>query len=169
MLKQIESDKCDSVTNEKVILGLAQFATLATRLDRVCVTTNVSVSHTCHACYTMNKDKLTESFDELTINHDNPILSWLAIAIEEGHLEPSQPFIGRLIGWPQREIGIYSLWVEFISWCYKQHIPKKTIPDQSNMCRILDKVFIRKSNKYLVPPLVQCRTNFNNLRTNERY
>ena len=110
----------------------------------------------------------TNSVDEVnsSVNHDL-IIEWLQIAMNEGHIEPSQPLIGQYTGWPQRPYLINSLWTDFICWIRKN----KNFPNglhESMDCRTLfeyfcDQIFDRKKEKYEFPKLNISRKRFQDL------
>lgn len=156
--------KRDGVTKSDIATCLDRFATLATRLDFPNVATFSLENHACHGCHAEKENVSENHLAYSPFVGSKALFAWLVIAMEEGHLEPSQQVVGRAIGWPQREINKRSLWVEFITWCHKQNISKKEIPEQWAVYEALDKLFIGKGDKYEFPPLELCRSNFFNLR-----
>lgn len=92
------------------------------------------------------------------------IFDWLKIAIEEGHIEPSQPCVGKILGWPQ--FGCYkrSLWSDFILWCKKQGLQQIQIADSPLFYSVLDKIFERKGDHYDFPPIALCQNKYSELR-----
>ncbi len=152
------SDESDNVTELKVISRLDQFATLATRLDSLNVTPFSLERHPCHVCY---PPKL-----KVIANGTRIVLQRLTIAMEEGHLEVSQPVVGRAMGWPQRMVALRSLWVDFTFWCLKSNFSKYQKPEQSDFHDLLDQLFIRNGDKYELPNLQDCRDMFIILRRN---
>lgn len=57
------------------------------------------------------------------------VFEWLQIAIDEGHIEPAQPCVGRLLGWPQFSKHENSLWSDFILWGRKRGFSQLQIAD----------------------------------------
>jgi hypothetical protein len=156
--------KCGGVANLEFLTRLDQFATLATRLDFLGVSAFPLECHACHASHGEKTDN-TENFSHNKACIDNQAgLQWLAIAIDEGHMEPSQPLIGRLTGWPKRMVALRSLWVDFTCWCSKMKIPKSEFPEQWMFYALLDQLFVRKNDKYEIPTLEKCRTTYHTLR-----
>lgn len=92
------------------------------------------------------------------------VFEWLTIALEEGHIEPSQPSVGRIVGWPQRKFFVESLYVDFIVWNRKQGRYEYDIPNRIDFSSILDHIFIRSGDFYVFPPLETCRAKFQTLR-----
>lgn len=88
------------------------------------------------------------------------VIEWLQIVIDEGHIEPSQPFIGRIVGWPVRSLFIDSLYVDFVVWCRKREKRDWNIPEPSLFFALLNHVLIRVKEKYEFPPLNICRNKF---------
>lgn len=94
----------------------------------------------------------------------NLLVDWMQVVIDEGHIEPSQPVIGRYLGWPIRSFHIRSLYVDFFVWCSQQGMEETNIPDQSICTSFFDKVFTRLGERYEFPPLQSCRIKFLELR-----
>lgn len=92
------------------------------------------------------------------------LVDWMLVVIDEGHIEPSQSFIGRYLGWPTRSFHIESLYVDFFAWCRQKGIEETSIPDQSICVSFFDKVFTRHGERYEFPPLHYCRNKFLELR-----
>jgi hypothetical protein len=92
------------------------------------------------------------------------VFEWLQIVVEEGHIEPSQPCVGRILGWPLRSFHINSLRVDFLVWCRKKEVPQFHIADSQLFFSLLDEVFDRKGERYEFPSLVMCRGKFSELR-----
>jgi len=86
-------------------------------------------------------------------------LHWLNIALDAGHIEPSQPNVGRIVGWPSRSFPFRSLWVDFIVWCQKNGI-EADVPNSKIFSKLLDTIFIRKGELYEFPDLSVCRAKF---------
>jgi hypothetical protein len=148
-----ECGRCgDVAANEAVQLSepLAKFATLATRLHIYGVAGIPLGRHSCHDCHA----KKCDEDNKLKPAERDSIFGWLKIICEEGHIEPSQPLVGRAVGWPQRNMSVKSLWVDFTCWCKTQIID---LPDSELFFSILDQLFIRSEGRYQFPPLETCR------------
>lgn len=156
-------DRCGSVTKVDLMDRLDRFATLATRLDFLEVTTNSLESHACHARHAINEDRSTSISKSLVVSGNKLCLEWLRIVMDEGHIEPSQPLIGRSVGWPERKVSIKSLWIDFCCWFRKQQTDLE-MPEELLFYELLDRLFIRCGDKYEFPPFEQCRTTFAILR-----
>jgi len=66
--------------------------------------------------------------EKLSLINSKVILEWLQIVVVEGHIEPSQPSIGRIVGWPKRTFSCNALFIDFTLWCRIQGIPNWKIP-----------------------------------------
>jgi len=144
--------KCTTTTPMKVIelsKKLDQFATLASRIEIRGVTPFSPEGHTCHSIHTEINDKVNYS-----------ILEWLNIALSEEHVEPSQPSVGRKVGWPCRPLPTQSLWIDFACWCRKKQLSAEKIPDKRDFFELLDRMFVRKVDKYEFPSLEAARNSF---------
>lgn len=111
--------------------------------------------------------KKTNEADKFKVFNQNKIalaMEWIQIAIEEGHIEPSQPSIGRLVGWPVRSFSIESLYIDFIVWCRKKGLHEWSIPGRSLFFALLDEVLVRSVNRYEFPTLDTCREKFLSLK-----
>lgn len=84
-------------------------------------------------------------------------MDWIQIAIEEGHIEPSQPSVGRLVGWPIRSFSVESLYVDLIVWCRQKDIREWDVPERSLFFALLDEILTRSGNRYEFPMLSTCR------------
>lgn len=58
------------------------------------------------------------------VKHHLPplIREWISICLDEGHIQPSQPHVGKLEGWPIRPYFKSSLYTDFECWCLKANI-----------------------------------------------
>lgn len=83
-------------------------------------------------------------------------LEWVKRALELGHIEPSQPDYGKLVGWPQRSILRETLYVDFVAWREKFH-PKTPLDHKSDFYKVCDLVFLRNGDRYQFPPIDECR------------
>jgi hypothetical protein len=89
------------------------------------------------------------------------VKTWLKISLEEGHIQPSQPTIGKLEGWPLRPYFKESLYNDFACWCMNEQIPTYLIPSEEFFYQGADAIFdnlLRK--KYGFPDLEICRQRF---------
>lgn len=84
-------------------------------------------------------------------------LIWLKIALNEGHIEPSQPTVGGILGWPCRKFFAESLYVDFLLWCKKQRISQQDIDQRDLFLSLMDKIFLREGIYYSFPTLDICR------------
>ncbi len=97
----------------------------------------------------------SEDFDKIST-----ILTWLSISLTEGHIEPSQPCVGRIVGWPQRPIFKNSLYVDFECWGVKKDVPSNAIAKRKLFYSLTDRIFISEGDKYCLPLLEECRRKF---------
>jgi len=93
----------------------------------------------------IDKKKLTLVFD------------WLRIACSEGHVDPSQPSVGKIVGWPRRKFSKESIYVDLLAWCHKQNVDKRYTPNRELAFLIFDDIFVADGNKYAFPELSLCR------------
>lgn len=100
----------------------------------------------------------SEDFEKISI-----ILAWLSISLAEGHIEPSQPCVGKIVGWPTRPFFKNSLYVDFEVWCFKKNFSRRDLVKRESFYHFLDKIFISNGDKYHFPPLEECRKKFTNL------
>ncbi len=156
----IYRDRRDSVAESKSQDHVDRFATLATRLDYLDVTTFSFERHVGHVRHTEEVGK-SENYQSSQDFVENMVcFRWLTIAMEEGHLEPSQPTMGKTIGWPKKMVTMRSLWIDFYCWCRKHKISKDEMPEQWTFYEQLDRLFIRNNDKYEIPSLEHCRAIF---------
>jgi len=97
----------------------------------------------------------SEDFDKIST-----ILTWLSISLTEGHIEPSQPCVGRIVGWPQRPIFKNSLYVDFECWGVKKDLSSNAIAKRKLFYSLTDRIFISEEDKYCLPSLEECRRKF---------
>jgi hypothetical protein len=89
------------------------------------------------------------------------ILDWISVCLREGHIQPSQPSVGRLEGWPMRPYFKNSLYVDFECWCLKAKIPTYLIPSRDLFYQGTDAIFESIAcDKYQFPDLAICQENF---------
>lgn len=101
----------------------------------------------------------SEDFEQIS-----QAIEWLTICLSEGHIEPSQPCVGRIIGWPLRPFFKNSLYVDFEVWCFKKNFSKKDIVRREAFYQLVDKLFIPDGDKYRFPSLEECRKKFTMLK-----
>lgn len=92
------------------------------------------------------------------------IFDWLHIAIDEGHIEPSQPCVGRILGWPQSSRHQRTLWSDFTLWCRKRELKQTQIADSHLFFSTLDRIFERVNDRYVFPSLDECQSKYLELR-----
>ncbi len=92
------------------------------------------------------------------------VFEWLQIAIREGHIEPSQPCVGRIFGWPELSKCRRTLWSDFILWCRKRELSPMQIADSHLFFSVLDRIFERRSDHYEFPPLDVCQNKYSELK-----
>jgi hypothetical protein len=140
-------------TSNHIEARLGRTATLATRMDLVAVTLVPQGRRSCHSSHS-NLDSSQGS----DIGGDNPLIKgWVRIMLAEGHIEPSQSHIGRIVGWPVRSFLKYSLWVDFLCWCYAAGLRDSQIPAKGAFLAVLNAVLDPVDNGYVFPPLSECR------------
>lgn len=157
-------DKRGSVAETNLLNCLDQFATLATRLDSFDVTVFPLECHVRHVCHIEKGSPLDRNTIGQTYIGSKICFQWLARVMEEGHLEASQPAVGKHVGWPQRMVTIRSLWIDFRCWCSKHQIQSMELPEEWMFYELLDRIFIRHEDKYEIPSLNCCREVFAVLR-----
>jgi hypothetical protein len=133
---------------------LDRFSTLSSRLDEIGITTFVQCLLTVEL---ENQSKLKASDEPELVDRDSLLGQWLEIVLKEGHIEPSQPFVGIRTGWPRRPMFKNSLWTDFYCWCGKHDVEKSLIPTKSEFYGVLDRLFLPEGNKYVFPPLLDCQ------------
>lgn len=92
------------------------------------------------------------------------VTEWIQIVADEGHIEPSQPSVGRILGWPVRSCSIQLLYVDFFVWCWRKGLRDWDIPEKTLHFTLLDSVFVRIGDQYEFPPLDTCRKKFQDLK-----
>lgn len=93
------------------------------------------------------------------------ILEWFDIALSEGHIEPSQPVIGREVGWPVRPFNFRSLWVDYCLWNSKRDVEVDELSERRIFRCLVSLIFDRQEDEYVVfPSLEKSRKNFKALR-----
>lgn len=101
-----------------------------------------------------NPSGTSEDFEQMTL-----VFAWLSICLSEGHIEPSQPSVGRIIGWPVRPFFKSSLYVDFECWCSKNQTGR-VIDMRKLFYSLTDKIFVVEGDKYHFPSLEKCRKDF---------
>jgi hypothetical protein len=98
------------------------------------------------------------------------VIDWLSICLGEGHMQPSQPSVGRLEGWPIRSYFKNSLYVDFDCWCLKAGIPPYLIPSKTLFYQGTNAIFDTvDDNRYQFPDLMICREKFSQLLKEGQY
>lgn len=95
--------------------------------------------------------------------YSKPIIDWVSQCLDEGHIEPSQPCVGRAIGWPVRSFKKSSLLIDFRICCMKNGLPEKDNIRDNSFIEILDAIFDAEEDRYLFPSLEECRYRFNSI------
>ena len=95
------------------------------------------------------------------------VLEWLKICLNEGHIQPSQPKVGRLCGWPLRSFFCESLYIDFECWCIKNGCLSREIPSGKIFYGLTDSIFVRDGEKYHFPHLEQCQEKLASLIENK--
>jgi hypothetical protein len=113
------------------------------------------------SCDTKDTTNPSESSDPDKKEH--LVFEWLKVCVEEGHIEPSQPTVGRICGWPLRSFLCESLFIDFECWCSKKGIHPKERPGSKTFYSLTDSIFDRNDDKYHFPSLEQCRQKFKSL------
>ncbi len=139
------------VTNSGSSGCLGHFVTLVTDMKNQAVTP-VSIKPSRVSRMSREKNDGLDKIQRLAIE-------WLEIVLKEGHIEPSQPCVGRVIGWPSRRFRIQSLVIDFTCWC-RRHKNESGFQDTEAFIRLLDLIFIRNGEAYDFPPLEECRQIF---------
>ena len=99
--------------------------------------------------------------DQITL-----VLDWLLVCLMEGHIEPSQPRVGRLCGWPLRSFACESLYVDFECWCIKRGLLPYEQASGKIFYSMVDRIFMRHEERYDFPALDECRLKFKALVAN---
>lgn len=122
---------------------------------------------------TLNKEAAIESSSIITHHADSkihvekayfkPIIDWVSQCLNEGHIEPSQPCVGRAVGWPVRSFKKSSLLIDFRLYCVKQGLSETDNVRDNSFITILDAIFDTEEDRYLFPSLEECRRRFNSI------
>lgn len=158
------SDKGGSVAESQPLASLDRFATLATRLDFLNVTAFPLERHACHPCHAEIEGEKAGNQNCEAIIGNKFAFQWLTCALDEGHLEPSQPSVGKATGWPKRMISSRSLWIDFCLWCCKHMIQPFERPEEWAFYELLNRIFVRHNDKYEIPSLEVCQSIFQDMR-----
>lgn len=98
------------------------------------------------------------------------VLDWISICLNQGHIQPSQPCVGKLEGWPLRPYFKNSLYVDFECWCLKAKVPTYLIPSKELFYQGTDVVFESIArDRYQFPDLMICREKFSKLLKEAQY
>ena len=95
------------------------------------------------------------------------IVDWISQCLHEGHIEPSQPCVERLVGWPIRSFRKSSILTDFRIYCMKNGLPENDSVRDNSFTAILDAVFDAKENRYSFPSLEECRHRFQKISIEE--
>lgn len=76
------------------------------------------------------------------------VLEWLKICLIEGHIEPSQPSVGRLCGWPVRPFAVTSLYNDFTCWRIRNGASFQEVSDSTKFYSLVDRILPREGQKY---------------------
>ena len=87
-------------------------------------------------------------------------IDWFEVALVEGHIEPSQPYIGQCIGWPLRVYNIRSLIIDFQGWCLDRGFKLVDRERDEVFSLICKKIFSVDKDKVDFPSLNECRKKF---------
>jgi hypothetical protein len=92
---------------------------------------------------------------------------WLNCCLTEEHIEPSQPKIGKICGWPLRPFLRESLYADFKCWCIQRGVSLHEMPTSCQFYFLTDRIFQLEGEKYLFPPVEECKIKYQQL-INER-
>ena len=108
--------------------------------------------------------------NEKTTKLPQLVIDWISVCLNEGHIQPSQPCVGKLEGWPLRPYFKNSLYVDFECWCLKAKIPTYLIPSKELFYQGADVIFESIArDKYQFPDLKVCREKFSKLLKEGQY
>jgi hypothetical protein len=113
-----------------------------------------------HTNHTIHNEKFLIA-DKRDACELSAIMGWIKIMLEEGHIEPAQPQVGRYIGWPIHKHFRNSLYVDFVLWCRKNL--SMDAPLASRFFRLVDQLLVHADQFYVFPPLDECREKFKKL------
>ena len=88
------------------------------------------------------------------------VRNWIEIMLKEGHIEVSQPYVGRIIGWPERSHSINSLYNDFLLWSRGTCVKGERAPTRGVFCSMLDQILLRRGDAYKFPPVAEAREKF---------
>lgn len=145
------------------IQSLGRFGRLQQTLLDKTKNENLEQSPTDTAIFCNSKDNINPSESSEPDKKERLVFEWLKVCLEEGHIEPSQPTVGRVCGWPLRPFFCDSLFIDFECWCSKKGINSKERPGCETFHSITNSIFLRELDKYHFPSLEECRQKFNNL------
>ena len=130
-----------------------------------CVTRNTLLQRMHHRRLSLHSEiKINSAPFPLAINKEPTelqlpqlVIDWFSISLNEGYIQPSQPGVGRLEGWPMRPYFKNSLYVDFECWCLKSGIHTYLIPSKELFYQATDTIFeLTADNKYQFPDLTIC-------------
>ena len=144
----------------KASTALHSLATLVTRLPERAVIRPSHEGRSCHDCHTRKISSRTCS----DIEGRESILSWLEVVVTEGHIEPSQASVGKIVGWPRRPILKRSLWADFMAWGKREELRDFQFPTVGEFYFTLDQVLDPLGSSYSFPCLATCQLRYSALK-----
>jgi hypothetical protein len=130
---------------------------------RLSLPSEIKVHSAPFAPLAINKEPIKLQLPQLVID-------WFSISLNEGHIQPSQPGVGRLEGWPMRPYFKNSLYVDFECWCLKSSFQTYLIPSKELFYQASDTIFESTADdKYQFPDLTICRKRFSKLLKEVKY
>lgn len=165
-LKMNEEAIADSVTvggsrhvTEKV--DFHRFETLVTRIQSIDDTPLTQGGDACDVSDTKHYEPEKGSRKTKLLR----ILKWFDLALSEGHIEPSQPLVGRQVGWPVRPFNFSSLWVDYCLWNNKRGVEVDEFFEKGIFRCLVFLIFERHEGELIIfPSLEKSRINFKSLR-----
>ncbi len=153
--KNVTSGENSGVT---MLERLSRLETLVTRLSQVSDTDSQEKSDVSDTCDIKSEDTCITQREVL-------VLLWFEHALEEGHIEPSQPNVVRLVGWPVRPFSFRSLWVDFSLWCAKNSNDVDEFNDMQLFKYLVSTIFLLRDDDYIVfGALEEARKRYKSLR-----
>lgn len=93
------------------------------------------------------------------------VIKWFEIALDEGHIEPSQPSAGRIVGWPVRSFNFRSLLTDFQVWCMKRNLEEVDRERDKIYKMFCEKIYHLEDDRVCFPPIDECRESFFRLKS----
>ena len=88
------------------------------------------------------------------------VWEWFQIALDEGHVEPSQPVVGLIVGWPMRSFTENSLLVDFRCLCMQKGFVETDRERDKGFQQILERVFDVDEGRVTFPSVDESRQRF---------